>query len=245
MRAHQQDMQLGFLAPFLQLVQNLIGSSPQQECSAGGSIQDHAILKGEYCDLETTLKEAVEEKNEVIIAWCHFLKMFANALFNDYNKANEAGLSLEKSKTKAFPPYNTAYWILFRGIASISVSRNARVAAKCLKRLKILANHSPFNYCQFVSMMEAEILFQKRMCQAALSKYNDAAMEAKTREFLCIEALAYERSASVYQHLGQLQDARTALKKSQGRYQTWGAHAKADQIMRVLSSLDSSKNIQL
>jgi tetratricopeptide (TPR) repeat protein len=237
-------MQVGFLAPFIQLVQNLIGNSSQQECLAGKNIQNHAILKGEYCDLEATLKEAIETKNDIIIGWCHFLNMFANALFNDYDKANTAGLSLEKSNTKAFPPHNTAYWMLFRGIASISVSKKARVAAKCLKRLKILANYSPFNYCQFVSMLEAEILFQKRMCQAALSKYNDSAMEAKTRGFLCIEALAYERSANVYRHLGRLQEARTALRKSQRTYQTWGAHAKANQILWVLSSQDSIKNLQ-
>jgi hypothetical protein len=94
-------------------------------------------------------------------------------------------------------------------------------------------------------MLEAEVLFPKHLCQAALSKYNDSAMEAKTRGFHCIEALAYERSANVYQHLGQLQDARTALRKSQRTYQTWGAHAKANQIMWVLSMQDSSKNIQL
>jgi hypothetical protein len=72
MRSHQQDMQVGLLAPFIQLVQNLIGNSPQQECLAGRNIQNHAILKGEYCDLEATLKEAIETKMTLLLVGATF-----------------------------------------------------------------------------------------------------------------------------------------------------------------------------
>jgi tetratricopeptide (TPR) repeat protein len=230
-----------------QLVQNLTGiTADQKGCVVGvgntNNDQDPAILRGEYFDVDVSLNQAMETNNGLLISFCHFLTMFASFMFNDYAKALKAAMALEKSNTDAYPPQNTAYWMLFQGIASISVFQNSRAATKCLKRLKTLAKHAPFNYNHFATLLEAEILFHQPRCQAALSKYSDAAMEAKTRGFPCIEALAYERSASVYQHLGRRQDAYKALKKAQWTYQAWGAHAKACQIVRVLSSHDTIIN---
>jgi hypothetical protein len=119
------------------LVHNLIGISLDQKgCGGVGNTnddQDPAILMLEYFNVDVSLKQAMETNNGLLVLFCHFLTMFASFMFNDYPKANKATRALEKSNTDAYPSQNTVYWMLFQGIASISVFQNSQVATKCLK----------------------------------------------------------------------------------------------------------------
>ena len=265
MRNNHQDAQLLFIAPFMQLVMDLTGKSSSQQAPAtavaaiegndgsdrhtlasatdrGGHNQvktqtSVTLLKGEYFDFDRDFKVAKDTKNEIVVAWLHFLHFFSSALFNDYTTAYQAMDDLNKSNTDAFPPHNTAYRMLLEGITSLSVEpeslRDPTRAKQCLKKIQTLVKHSPSNYHHIATLLEAEVLAYKvtnakklslrrwllvskntstKLVEDVIAKYNDAAMEARDQGFVLIEALAYERCARFHQL--QWQQQQSGLRRS-------------------------------
>ena len=195
MNSNKQDAQLLFLEPFIQLVTDLIGDSASRATTGyiddkqrmrptlntgtntDSSNRNVALLKGDYFDIDADLKHVMETGNAIVVSWIYFLQLFVCALLNDYTTAYQAMLELNKSNTDAFPPHNTAYWMLFEGIISLSIQpeslQDVQRAKQCLRKVKTIVKHSPSNYKHIATLLEAELLAYKvnhrrRNCKASL-----------------------------------------------------------------------------
>ncbi len=114
-----------------------------------------------------------------------------------------------------------------RGVSVMPLLKQVKVLQK---QLQFWCTHAPANCLHKYYLVEAELCRVQGKRDQALQEYGRAIEHAVQSEFIQDEALAHELMGQYLYGLGELEQARTAIRKALYCYQIWGGHAKAQQV---------------
>ncbi|HEY2511647.1 MAG TPA: AAA family ATPase [Polyangiaceae bacterium] len=110
-----------------------------------------------------------------------------------------------------------------------------------LEALRVLAGHAPFNFAHRVSLIEGELRRIDGDASGALSRFVEAADQARAGAWGSDEALARELAFGCEATAGA---RRATLERARDGYAAWGAAAKVAQIEARLRALASTMEVQ-
>ncbi|MCT7982948.1 AAA family ATPase [Laspinema sp. A4] len=207
-----------------QMVLNLQGES-SEPCALVGSSFNEREIWGIW----------IEQNQVMLLFIASFCKTFLGYLFEDYSQAVQSGELAEKygKKGSALP-----YWSEHNFYYSLSLLAHCdrldkrarqttlRKVTEHQKQMQLWAKFSPTNFRHKYDLVEAEKARVKGQTLLAMEYYDRAIQGAKKYRYIQEEAIAYERAALFYSHLGRDEIAQTYLKKAHYSYGRWGATAK-------------------
>jgi len=215
-----------------QFVENLIGN-----CN------NILLLEGDYYQESTILPDWIKSKNENGLFQYYLSKMRLEYLFGDMKKAMEfSDLSL---------PYESAVFsmmfipesVFFRALIAFHLffyssnpSKNleyTKIIKTSIKRMKVWAKSSPFNYLHKYEILLGILEACKREEKAdkkAFSHFQIAINSAKQNEYLLEEAIANELWAIILDSQGQNKYADVHLLESHYIYSIWGSTPKVNRL---------------
>ena len=224
MQKVQIEFHISYIQVWRQMILNLQGESP-----------DPCELVGSSFNERETLEIWIEQSQLLLLFVASFCKTFLCYLFQDYSQAVQSGQLAEKyGKQGAGLPYwseHNFYYSLSLLADCDRLDKRARqttlrkVTAH-QKQMEIWAEFSPTNFRHKYDLVEAEKARVKGQTLLAMEYYDRAIQGAKKYRYLQEEAIAYERAALFYSHLGRDEIAQTYLKKAHYSYGRWGATAK-------------------
>lgn len=185
---------------------------------------------------------------ETIRPWTFFGPMMIHFLFGNIDKAYRHVRILLKYITKSPSPIMKTFHALvlfYVGLVATEHWRQCRSglkdAKKCLKRLRILAKHSPCNSLGKLYLLEAEVESLKRDDSSAFSKYISAIGVTKESGFLTETALSYELAAKFLLSKGENQTAESFYENAIMQYGIWGSKPKVLHLQKQIGFHFSSQ----
>ncbi|WP_254566561.1 ATP-binding sensor histidine kinase [Oscillatoria sp. HE19RPO] len=224
MQKVQIEFHISYIKVWRQMILNLQGEAPEPCELVGSSFNERE-----------TLGIWIEQSQLLLLFVASFCKTFLCYLFQDYSQAVQSGKSAEKyGKQGSGLPYwseHNFYYSLSLLADCDRLDKRARQTTlrkvtEHQKQMQIWAEFSPTNFRHKYDLVEAEKARVKGQTLLAMEYYDRAIQGAKKYRYLQEEAIAYERAALFYSHLGRDEIAQTYLKKAHYSYGRWGATAK-------------------
>ena len=224
MQKVQIEFHISYIQVWRQMILNLQGESP-----------DPCELVGSSFNERETLRLWIEQNQLLLLFVASFCKTFLCYVLEDYSQAVQSGQLAEKyGKKGAGLPYwseHNFYYSLSLLADCDRLDKRARQATlrkvtAHQKQMQIWAEFSPTNFRHKYDLVEAEKARVKGQTLLAMEYYDRAIQGAKKYRYIQEEAIAYERAALFYSHLGRDEIAQTYLKKAHYSYGRWGATAK-------------------
>ncbi|MCT7977852.1 trifunctional serine/threonine-protein kinase/ATP-binding protein/sensor histidine kinase [Laspinema olomoucense] len=218
------EFHISYIQIWRQMVLNLQGESPEPWELVGTSFNERE-----------TLGRWIEQNQMMLLFGASFCKTFLCYVFQNYSQAVHSGQLAEKyGKQGAALPYwseHNFYYSLSLLADCDRLDKRARQTTlrkvtEHQKQMKQWAEFSPTNFRHKYDLVEAEKARVKGQTLLAMEYYDRAIQGAKKYRYLQEEAIAYERAALFYSHLGRDEIAQTYLKKAHYSYGRWGATAK-------------------
>lgn len=228
MREFRQDEICRNSLPFYQVVLNLKYTCDSPSLLKGdamditveletpsGSLDDHAFRM--QCAAQVPLTYYFED-------WDRLETLLP--LFDGKHQPIQAHFSNFLSNFSA----GMAYFELFRRTQKREYLKSAN---KKLKRMKKWLDGGNVNCLPLVSIMEADkqAMSAAAFAEGVLVLYEKGAMEASALSFIQIEAIAYERAATVSKDWQKPVERNAYLSKCITLYHDWGADAKVDFLL--------------
>ncbi|MCT7966814.1 AAA family ATPase [Laspinema sp. D1] len=224
MQKFQVEFHISYIQVWRQMILNLQGESPQSCELVGPSFNERE-----------TLPLWIEQNQMLLLFVASFCKTFLCYVLQNYSQAVQSGQLAEKyGKQGAALPYwseHNFYYSLSLLADCDRLDKRARQTAlrkvtEHQKQMKLWAEFSPTNFRHKYDLVEAEKARVKGQTLLAMEYYDRAIQGAKKYRYIQEEAIAYERAALFYSHLGRDEIAQTYLKKAHYSYGRWGATAK-------------------
>lgn len=203
-------------------------------------------LKGEFYNEEKMLPvhEKANDRNGLFYLYLH--KVLLSFIFNDYVLSSE-NIKLAKEYMDGgtglpFPSILCFYECLTilalqRESTDKDVDKQMRIVDQNKEKLKELSQYAPMNFNYKCDLIEAE---QHRVYghrNKAVLAYKKAIDGAHKNGYIRDEAIANELLAEFYIELGDYYDAQEHMQTAYERYSSWGAHAKAKQLVKLYPEL--------
>lgn len=223
-----QKLQLEFHISYIQIWRQMVLNLQRESA-------EPCELVGTSFNEKETLGLWIEQNQMMLLFGAFFCKTFLCYLFQDYSQAVESGKLAEKyGKQGAALPYwseHNFYYSLSLLADCDRLDKRARQTTvrkvtEHQKQMQVWAEFSPTNFRHKYDLVEAEKARVKGQTLLAMEYYDRAIQGAKKYRYLQEEAIAYERAALFYSHLGRDEIAQTYLKKAHYSYGRWGATAK-------------------
>jgi predicted ATPase/signal transduction histidine kinase/tRNA A-37 threonylcarbamoyl transferase component Bud32 len=224
MQKVQIEFHISYIKIWRQMILNLQGESPEPCELVGSSFNERE-----------TLGIWIEQNQLLLLFVASFCKTFLCYLFQDYSQAVQSGKLAEKYGKKGS---GLPYWSEHNFYYSLSLLADCdrldqrarqttlRKVTQHQKQMQLWAEFSPTNFRHKYDLVEAEKARVKGQTLLAMEYYDRAIQGAKKYRYIQEEAIAYERAALFYSHLGRDEIAQTYLKKAHYSYGRWGATAK-------------------
>ncbi len=224
MQKLQVEFHISYIQIWRQMILNLQGESPEPCDLVGSSFNERE-----------TLGLWIEQSQLLLLFVASFCKTFLCYLFQDYSQAVQSGKLAEKYGKKGA---GLPYWSEHNFYYSLSLLADCdrldkrtrqttiRKVTQHQKQMQLWAEFSPTNFRHKYDLVEAEKARVKGQTLLAMEYYDRAIQGAKKYRYIQEEAIAYERAALFYSHLGRDEIAQTYLKKAHYSYGRWGATAK-------------------
>lgn len=224
MQKVQIEFHISYIKVWRQMILNLQGESPEPCDLVGSSFNERE-----------TLGIWIEQSQLLLLFVASLCKTFLCYLFQNYSQAVQSGKSAEKYGKKGA---GLPYWSEHNFYYSLSLLADCdrldkrakqttlRKVTAHQKQMQLWAEFSPTNFRHKYDLVEAEKARVKGQTLLAMEYYDRAIQGAKKYRYLQEEAIAYERAALFYSHLGRDEIAQTYLKKAHYSYGRWGATAK-------------------
>lgn len=224
MQKVQIEFHISYIKIWRQMILNLQGESPEPCELVGSSFNERE-----------TLPLWIEQNQMLLLFVASFCKTFLCYLFQNYSQAVQGGKIAEKyGKKGAGLPYWSEHNFYYSLSLLADCDRLDKQARKTTlrkvtahqKQMQLWAEFSPTNFRHKYDLVEAEKARVKGQTLLAMEYYDRAIQGAKKYRYIQEEAIAYERAALFYSHLGRDEIAQTYLKKAHYSYGRWGATAK-------------------
>jgi len=221
---YKQEVSADFLRIQSQFVLNLMGDSEEK----------YNLIGEKFNEIEK-LNFLEKAKNNTVLACIYIVKAILAYIFKNYSSAVDNFKLCTQYKdglagTIFIPNYNFYYSLSLLADYSTNSANQQQEYLKQVainqKQMKTWANHAPCNFQHKYELVAAE---KARVLQEdikAMSLYNSAIRGAKEFGYTHEEALANERAAEFYLHLGNQQVAKTYMREAYYGYVKWGAKAK-------------------
>lgn len=163
--------------------------------------------------------------------YCYLLKDYACACANaikaeKYVKASSSFLTAPQHNF-----YSSLSYLAHYSACDIKQQQNLiEQLDKNQESMKIWARHCPENFQNKYDLVAAEKARALGQYWQAEELYEKAIQGARKYEFIHEEALAYERAAEFYLHLGREEIGQLYLRNAHHCYTRWGAKAKVKQL---------------
>eukprot|EP00566_Odontella_aurita_P003865 CAMPEP_0113558968 /NCGR_PEP_ID=MMETSP0015_2-20120614/18641_1 /TAXON_ID=2838 /ORGANISM="Odontella" /LENGTH=1247 /DNA_ID=CAMNT_0000460563 /DNA_START=110 /DNA_END=3853 /DNA_ORIENTATION=- /assembly_acc=CAM_ASM_000160 len=238
MAFYKQETHLTNTLLLYQTVMNFMGYS-----------RDPLILTGKIIDEKEIMKDANDNKNDVVRSIIYVMKLILSYHFNNYEvaakmavKSRVANMSLGHYGGQVVQRfYDGLSALSVRGVSLKQRRRSLSIALRSLKQMKKFARRCEDNCCHKVLFLKAELAaFRGRKSDAA-EYYVRAIGRAGESGFIHEQALACERAGLYMLSHGEQVLASEHIKQARELYFQWGARAKVDQLDRRFSALHQTK----
>jgi tetratricopeptide (TPR) repeat protein len=111
-------------------------------------------------------------------------------------------------------------------------------AKSCKREMKLWTSESSlssYNFAHKLLLLEAEEQYSAKNFSEAMQLYTNAINTARNTTFLNEEALAYQLAAQFCLAIGSMQSSLEYFRLAHEKYQTWGACAKARQLLEFVN----------
>lgn len=185
------------------------------------------------------LENWIQNNSQWLIFFFYFTNTFYCYLLKDYACARANGINAEKyvkaSSSFLTAPqhnfYSSLSYLAYYSAGDIKQQQNLiEQVDKNQESMKIWARHCPENFQNKYDLVAAEKARVLGQYWQAEDLYERAIQGANKYEFIHEEALAYERAAEFYLHLGREEIGQLYLRNAHHCYTRWGAKAKVKQL---------------
>ncbi|OCT15646.1 hypothetical protein A8709_16420 [Paenibacillus pectinilyticus] len=218
-----------------------------------GKTHNSLLIGEDESEEEAFVRKLDIHSNQVIIHVYTVKKMMLFYLFGHYDEAVKMCREAERRQSASFGlfhmPEHYFYAVLSLTAkfteASIEDRKwSAKQVKKMLKKMEKWSTNAPENYLHLSLLMRAEWDRVQGHAQRAEQGYESAIRQAREQGFIQHEAIATELAGKYYKQAGREKIAKTYLIDAYLGFVSWGAKAKADELIArypgYLSSLHES-----
>ncbi|MCU0445058.1 MAG: trifunctional serine/threonine-protein kinase/ATP-binding protein/SpoIIE family protein phosphatase [Microscillaceae bacterium] len=224
----QQEYHVNYLAPWQQMLQNLMAENAET-----------TRLIGHYFNEDEAMPE-FEAENQLTLEFVVFqAKTVLAYLVGDYEAAYEFVEKAEKFKegvsgmlhvTMHNFYYSLVLIAMFPKVAREQKSAILQQIDTNQRDLKLWAFHSPENNQHKYDLIQAELMRLSGQVLKAMDYYDKSIEGAKKSKFLPEEALANELAAKFYLDQDKEKIAKAYFQEAYHKYQLWGAKRKLENL---------------
>ncbi|MDQ0921092.1 histidine kinase [Paenibacillus sp. V4I5] len=220
-----------------------------------GKSENPLILGRDEEEEDQFVRKLEIHPNQVIFHEYTVKKMMLNYLFGQYEEALKFGREAEPMQSVSFGlfhiPENYFYYALsiaakYKEAAILEQKMLAKQMRKMLRKMDKWAAHCPENFLHLSLFMHAEWNRVTGHFQKAEQEYETSIRQAREQGFIQHEAMACEQAGKMYKEAGREKIAKTYFVDAYYGYLSWGAKAKAEELMlrypNYLTSLKESKD---
>ena len=224
----KNDKHAESLSILMQTILNLLGKA-----------RDPFMLKGDACDEEQLMRNYQAKGHLKAIQGLQLLKCFLAIYFNDYDRAHEMSLKIQKCKKTGLNAISMIQLIFLDAMSSLTVHQKSTWKARhagndSLKQLREYAEHCPENVLNKVYLVEAEQFSLRKQRDKAVRRFNMSIQLASQNNITHEEALANERAGRRLLEWGWKSMALKHLEEAKRLYEAWGSTYKMEQISELV-----------
>ncbi len=206
-----------------QVVLNLTGASIEP---------DH--LMGEAYNEEENISQYIVAKDITSLCALYWCKLQLSYLFGKYSQALEYSQQAAKYLVGITGSPIVPLFYFYDSLTRLAIYSQQQQVLKIVqasqKKMQYWAKHSPLNYLHKFNLVQAELYRVSGKTHQAMDYYDRAIQGAAENGYIQEEALANERAAEFYLHLGKQKIAKTYMIEAYYTYIRWGAIAKAKEL---------------
>lgn len=226
---HREYNQMGTLfriLPWLQLAENLLGTTKDPVKLTGSAINEDQMLE-EY---------GGSKEHESLLTTLHEPKLVLLYLLGEHELCEDERIKYERTKDKVFKYVLQIYCYFLNGLNCLALAKMGkrprffkRLANKYKKELESLVKAGNVNVVPMLTLMSAELLGLKRSKKA--SKSYETAIAVSSRSGLRLfTGIACECYGQYLISVGNFTSAEEHLQSSYNEFVWLGATAKLDQM---------------
>ncbi len=242
LRPLKQGPRLHYMECFLQVIDNLMGNSP-----------DPAKIQGRYYDIDVMLPMHIRSGDYSLATTDGAEQTYLYYMFGHYDEALKLRLTYRRKEAVGLQGmyFNVAWamrdalvWLAnVPGATGAKRRRLLREANVHLTRLKRWAGKNPANVQNKVRLVEAEFKRVAGCILEAQDLYDASIALARENGFLHEESLACERCGTMHVEAGRPLLGEPYLAKARDLYRRWGAQAKvADLEQRFAQIIEKTEH---
>ena len=200
----------------------------------GASIEPHRLI-GEAYNEEENLPQYIAAKDITSLCALYWCKLQLSYLFGKYSQALEHSQQAAKYLVGITGSPIVPLFYFYDSLARLAMYSHEpkqvlKIVQASQKKMQHWAKHSPMNYLHKFNLVEAELYRVLGKTHQAMDYYDRAIQGAVENGYIQEEALANERAAEFYLHLGKQKIAKTYMIEAYYTYVRWGAIAKAKEL---------------
>jgi tetratricopeptide (TPR) repeat protein len=215
-------------------------------CMVNGEISASKVLPSdllrylEIKDRNQLLERIKNGGSEKLIQNGHFYSLILNFYFKKYNEAATwasayHGTSAERDGSFIGP--TDVYHTLYEGLNAFQLARDCpkehynswmKIGQYAISFFEKLAKHSVWNWENKLLLLQAELEFLNDNKSDAIELYEAAIKSGKQHRFIHEEGLAFEMLGLLYQHYGEINQAKIQMTNARKCYKKWGAYGIID-----------------
>lgn len=247
----QEDGLTNNLVVAILYLQVLLKLKEESTISTAGEVADPTVLTGAVMNQEEYLIMCDREGVRDYIRRFYCCRLYLAYLFHQHSLAEEMVIKCEEvAQLAKFCPFfeiitETFYMGLIaaealqRRVGGKSTSEMERWQQLAMSSLNLLTKWadegSEWNFRHKADLLRAEIAVATGDSDTAISSYQSAIMGAGKSCYINEEALSCERAGIFHASLGDIDEARAYLIRSQSLYKLWGAHRKCRNVSQLIA----------
>ncbi len=201
-------------------------------------------LMGEAYNEEENLPQYIAAKDITSLCALYWCKLQLCYVFGKYSQALEYSQQAAKYLVGITGSPIIPLFYFYDSLARLAIYPQTtaqkpllKIVQASQKKMQHWATHSPMNYLHKFNLVQAELYRVLGKIHQAMDFYDLAIQGAAENGYIQEEALANERAAEFYLHLGKEKIAKTYMIEAYYTYIRWGAIAKAKELESQYSYL--------